>query len=214
MYPRILLVVFVSCNRRGASYAPLFSSSLHRFAIMSLICFYCTIIGAFAQSSVGNGSTIAPAAGQQGNYGINATTQSRVEYPTRHFRRHDNTGIGSSFIGTTSPTSEGSPALRPTSTANAPKSAMQFHLPKLESIFPEANANPALESFSPALPRNPELSPFTSPLMSRTTSSNDLSSPDLDPLPSFSRNPSMTNKMQLDSFDSFDKSNYENSRSY
>ncbi len=175
----------------------------HFIEIATLVCIS-TIGSAHAQTSVGNGSSIAPAAGQTGNYGINSPSQAGVEYRTRHFRRRDNTGIGSSFIGTTSPTSEGSPALRPATPIAAPTSALQYRLPKLESIFPEANNNPALDTFSPALPQLPRSSALTSPTMNVSSFQREFSTSTQDDLPSFSRVPSLSDKMQFSSFDSFD----------
>jgi hypothetical protein len=178
------------------------SPRLSHYFVIALTIYLCTIANAYGQSSVGNGSSIAPAAGQQGNYGINNPSAVGVDYRTRHFRRRDNTGIGSSFLGTTSPTSEGSPALRSVSPATTQTSALQFRLPKLESIFPESNINPALNSFSPALPELPRSSALSSPTMNVSSFRKDFSDSTQETVPSFSRSPSFSDKMQFNSFDS------------
>ncbi len=192
-------------NHNGVLNTHTLPKLIHHIGIIPLV-YWSTIICANGQSSVGNGSSIAPAAGQQGNFGINSPTQGGVEYRTRHFRRRDNTGIGSSFIGTTSPTSEGSPALRPTSPATMRTSAMRFRLPKLESIFPEANVNPALDSFSPALPQLPEGNVLTSPAINVSSFGHEYSSSDLETTPYSKSTPSLTDKLQFNSFDSFSNS--------
>jgi hypothetical protein len=163
---------------------------------------------AIAQStSVGNGSAIAPSAGQLENYGVNSQspTANQNSFVTRHNRRGNNPGIGSSFLGTTSPTPEGSPATRPL-TPSAPVSTMQFRSPKLESSFSQNSFNPALESFTPALPNLPRASnALSSPATSASTFGNRFGSPALENIPSFNKQPSLTDKMQFNSFDSFDK---------
>ena len=176
--------------------------------ILIFACFY-AISQATAQStSVGNGSAIAPSAGQQGDYGVNSqsSTTNQNSFVTRHNRRGDNPGIGSSFLGTTSPTAEGSPAIRPFAAPSAPESAMQFRSPKLESSFSQDSFNPALESFTPALPNLPRASnALSSPVTSAPTFGNQFGSSALENVPSFNKQPSLTDKMQFNSFDSFDK---------
>lgn len=103
--------------------------------------------------TVGNGTVFAPAAGAKEAYGINAAQDSGISYPTRHSIGGVGSGIGTSFIGTTSPTSESSPAVsRQSFVADTTK---QFHLPKLESIYSGASQNPALQTFNPSMPTMP-----------------------------------------------------------
>jgi len=153
--------------------------------------------------TVGNGSSIAPSAGQREAYGINEIqeNQSETAFATRHFKRGNDTGIGGSFIGTTSPTSESSPAQQ--SPAPQSAAAMQFRLPKLESAFSTAPSNPALQSFTPALPSLPERSALTNPMMRPKLFDSEFSRSGLESLPSFSRRPSLFDKMQFGKFDSF-----------
>jgi hypothetical protein len=164
---------------------------------------------AIAQStSVGNGSAIAPSAGRLENYGVNSQSPSANQdsFVSRHNRRGNNPGIGSSFLGTTSPTPEGSPATRPVTIPSAPVSAMRFRSPKLESSFSQDSFNPALESFTPALPNLPRGSnALSSPVTGASTFASQFGSPALENVPSFNKQPSLTDKMQFNSFDSFGK---------
>lgn len=168
----------------------------------------CSIPNAIAQT-VGNGSAIAPSASQRENYGVNSQPTSSTNqnsFVTRHNRRGNNPGIGSSFLGTTSPTSEGSPATRPVAGYSAPVQAAQFRLPKLESAFSESSYNPALESFSPAVPTLPRTSSaLNNPLNNSPTFGSQFGSQGIESIPSFNRQPSLTDKMQFNSFDSFGK---------
>ncbi len=174
---------------------------------VSILVFICCISQGRAQT-VGNGSAIAPSAGQLGNYGINAapTTGTQSTFRTRHYRRGNNSGIGNSFLGTTSPTSESSPATNPVSVPTAAQSTTQVRLPKLESAFSESTPNPAFESFTPALPHLPgSSSALSSPVTSAKTFGTQSDSAALENLPSFNKQPSLTDKMQFGSFDSSNK---------
>ena len=158
--------------------------------------------------TVGNGSAIAPSAAQRENYGINSpqSLTNQTLFVSRHNRRGNNSGIGSSFLGTTSPTAEGSPATRPVSVYSVLQSSEQFRLPKLESAFSQSSFNPALETFSPALPRLPKVSnALSSPMINNINFGNQFNSSALENVPSFSKQPSLTEKMQFSSFDSLEK---------
>jgi len=173
--------------------------------------FYCWVIAfcysissASSQtSSVGNGSSIGPSAGQLENYGINGLQSVRAEsaFPTRHYRLQG-TGIGSSFIGTTSPTSESTPATKSVAPLPARVAAPQFRLPKLDSTFPDTN-NPAMQTFTPAVPRQPHTSALSSHVYKSTSFDSNSFGLGLETLPSFASGRSMTDQMQFDSFNSF-----------
>lgn len=163
------------------------------FAALSIVptkILCCT--SAFAQT-VGNGTVFVPPAGAREAYGINAPQENPITYPTRHSLGGNGSGIGTSFIGTTSPTSESSPATtRPSFVADT---TVQFHLPKLDSTFASQSTTPALQTFSPALPRLPGLginsSPWADPLIKPN------SFQPLEELPSFSKKPSVTDWMRF-----------------
>ncbi len=153
--------------------------------------------------AVGNGSSIAPSAGEREAYGVNDPQSSQAEtaFATRHYSRGNATGIGGSFLGTTSPTSESSPALpAPTS---QPLPRVQFRLPNLDSAFPAAN--PALQTFTPALPSLPRNSALTSPVTNPELYSSSFSHSSVEALPSFSKRPSVFDTMQFNKFDSLEK---------
>lgn len=146
----------------------------------------------FSQT-VGNGTVFAPPAGAREAYGVNATQESNISYPTRHSLGGNGSGIGTSFIGTTSPTSESSPATsRPAFVADT---TVQFHLPKLENGFTGGTTNPALQSFNPAMPSlsgaGRTTSPWADPLIKPNTFQ------PLEELPSFSKKPSVTDWMHF-----------------
>ena len=168
-----------------------------RTAIVLLTWFICA--SSVSAQTVGNGSSIAPSAGQRESYGINVTQSdgAQTAFSTRHYNRGNDSGIGGSFIGTSSPTSESSPALP----APAPiqTSPMQFRLPKLESAFSQATTNPALQPFTPALPSLPRSTALTGPLTRPLWQSG------IENLPSFNKQPSLLDKMQFGNFDSFGK---------
>lgn len=144
--------------------------------------------------TVGNGTVFAPPAGAKEGYGINSDDQgSAPNYPSTHTRGGNGSGIGSSFIGTTSATAESSPAVsRPSFVADT---AVQFHLPKLDSGFSEVSSNPALQMFNPSVPRLPRSSALVDPL------ANPFNKPDtfrpLEELPSFNKKRSVTEWMQF-----------------
>ncbi len=168
------------------------------------IIYYCSICSAFSQpSTVSNGSSIAPSSGQLENYGLNALQSGQTEsaFPTRHYRLQG-TGIGSSFIGTTSPTSESTPATKTVNPLPTRVTAPQFRLPKLDSTFPDIN-NPAVQTFTPTVPRQPHTSALSSALYKSTSFDSTPSGLGLETLPSFSSGRSMTDQMQFDSFNSF-----------
>ncbi len=73
-----------------------------KFANLYILIFacLCSVSQAVAQStSVGNGSAIGPSAGERENYGVNSpsSTTNQNTFVTRHNRRGNNSGIGSSF---------------------------------------------------------------------------------------------------------------------
>jgi len=144
--------------------------------------------------TVGNGTVFAPAAGAREGYGINSSDQTTApDYPSMHTRGGNGSGIGSSFIRTTSPTAESSPAVsQPSFVADT---VQQFHLPKLDSGFSETLGNPALQMFNPAVPKLPRSSALVDPL------TNPFNKPDtfrpLEELPSFSKKRSVTEWMQF-----------------
>lgn len=181
-----------------------------KFANLYILIFACLCSAtSISAQTVGNGSTIGPSAAERENYGVNSqpiSSTNQNSFVTRHNRRGNNPGIGSSFLSTTSPTSEGSPATRPVAVYSAPQSAEQFRLPKLESAFSGSSYNPALESFSPALPRLPRTSSaLSSPTNNNPSFGSQFGSPALENVPSFNKQPSLTDKMQFNSFDSFNK---------
>src|SRR5277367_6780075 len=137
------------------------------------------------RQTVGNGSTISPSAGEQEAFGI-ASPSIQDDFPSRHMRRSQQSGIGSSFLQTTSPTSESSPArvrLTPT-----PISSPQFRLPKLQSAFQEFRLNPALDNNTPTFLGNTGQSSSSSALQTPTFSS---SPPQFEEVPSFSKRPAL-----------------------
>ena len=153
-----------------------------------------------AQSTVGNGTVILPSAGQRESYALNETPQnvgSSSTFATTHYHRGNFSGIGGSTAGTESVTSESSPA----SVAAAPQlfAAVEFRLPKLASPYSLNTSSPALESFSPALPHAPGSSALSSPFSNRSfpIPTDDSS---LENLPSFSKQPSLNDKMRFDRF--------------
>jgi len=144
--------------------------------------------------TVGNGTVFAPAAGAKEGYGINSSDQgTALSYPSLHTRGGNGSGIGSSFIRTTSPTAESSPAVsRPSFVADT---AQQFHLPKLDSGFSAAPGTSALEMFNPAVPKLPRSSALIDPLANPFTKPNTFQP--LEELPSFSKKRSVTDWMQF-----------------
>jgi hypothetical protein len=144
--------------------------------------------------TVGNGTIFTPAAGAKEAYGVNsAESGSSISFPTRHSSGGNGNGIGSSFIGTTSPTSESSPAVaRPAFVADT---VVQFHLPKLDSTFSQNTSTPALQNFSPSLPSMPRSSALSDPLMNPLVRPNTFQP--LDELPSFSKKRSVTDLMRF-----------------
>jgi hypothetical protein len=149
-----------------------------------------------AQSqTVGNGTVFAPPAGAREAYGINAGAETTTgEFASTHHHRGNETGIGGSTIGTTSPTSESSPAvLRP---SFIPNTVQQFHLPKLDSAYsPQSEMSTALQMFSPALPSMPRSSALTDPLSNPFTKPNTFQP--IENLPSFSTRRSVTDLLRF-----------------
>jgi hypothetical protein len=144
------------------------------------------------RETVGNGSVIAPAAGAREPYGINNAPPT-PEFLTRQFKRGQFSGIGESFLQTTSPTSESSPARAVPVRAPA-ISTSQFRLPKVESAFPEFRLSPALgentttfsklKIESPAAPA-PEAPSFVAPSQSTEY------------IPSFNKKPSISDQIEF-----------------
>jgi hypothetical protein len=159
------------------------------------------IAGAYAQT-VGNGTVIPLSAGEREPYGVNAgqqnadvTSAAVGGFATRHYKRGGGSGIGGSFIGTTSPTSESSPAVvRPVA---VPATMQQFHLPRLQSAFSETEVNPALKTVSPALPAVPSTGVVASPYSSFARQTSTIG---VEELPSFSRRESPISRMQFSRF--------------
>jgi len=150
--------------------------------------------------TVGNGTIIPLSAGERESYGVNSVQPNPSAdavggFATRHYKRGGASGIGGSFIGTTSPTSESSPAaVRPIA---APTTRQEFRLPRLQSSFSLGQTNPALKTVSPALPGLPGSSALTSPF---STFAGQTSTIGVEELPSFSRRESPISKMQFNRF--------------
>lgn len=146
----------------------------------------------FAQSTVGNGTVFAPTLGESGPYGLNSPATD-TGFLTRHSRREAQTGIGNSFLQTTSPTSESSPAVKVVSPQAARTS--QIRLPQLESAFGSNFSSPALDVFAPALPRIPRSAALSAP----STVQRDFGyqPQQLESLPSFSRRNSVMDQMNF-----------------
>jgi len=144
--------------------------------------------------TVGNGTVFSPAAGAREGYGINSTDQESANgYPSLHIRGGNGSGIGSSFIRTTSPTAESSPAVtRPAFVADT---VQQFHLPKLDSGFSAAPGTPALQMFNPAVPKLPRSSALIDPLANPFNKTNTFQP--LEELPSFNKKRSVTDWMHF-----------------
>jgi hypothetical protein len=172
--------------------------------LLIIICCYAIFSPMVKGASVGNGSIISPAAGQLEDYGINGMQPSNLgtEYSTRHYHQGNYSGIGGSFLETTSPTSESTPATQSATPTATPTSAIQFHLPKLDSGFSDLNTSPALQSFtsaSPALPRASEVNGLMNQSPSFPSDSSHLG---LETLPSFNKQSSLIDKLQFSNFDS------------
>ncbi|MBS1952967.1 MAG: hypothetical protein JST89_02215 [Cyanobacteria bacterium SZAS-4] len=144
--------------------------------------------------TVGNGTYFAPAAGAKENYGVNAASQNGVvSYPSLHTRGGSGSGIGSSFVDTTSSTAESSPAVsRPAFVADT---VQQFHLPKLDSAFTESLGSPALLMFNPTVPKAPRSSALVDPLTGPFAKPNTFQP--IEDLPSFNKKRSVTDWMQF-----------------
>jgi hypothetical protein len=149
--------------------------------------------------TVGNGAVIQPSPGERGAYGINAEPMvgGYSAFPTKH-RRIGGSGIGGSTVGTTSPTSESSPAVVVPEMVQ--DSLRQFHLPKLDSHFGDTSVSPALTQFTPALPAQPRTRALTNPLSDTSYDAAIRRSPLVEDLPSFSKQPSFVKQMQFDQF--------------
>lgn len=147
--------------------------------------------------TVGNGTVMAPSAGEREAYGINAAPSAGGSgaFPTHHYRTQSS-GIGGSTVQTTSPTSESSPAQVIPQFHNT---AQQFHLPSLQSNFGQTLGSPALDELTPALPARPRSTALVSPLSTQSFGAT-YTNNSLENLPSFSRRPSFMNQMQFDRF--------------
>ncbi len=149
-----------------------------------------------AQQTVGNGTVMAPSAGQREAYDLNnAETSGQSDFATRHFRRGTSAGIGGSFLQTTSPTSESSPAMRQID--QQPQTANQIRLPVIQSSFSATTINPALNSFTPALPQAPSSSALIAPSTGAAPFGSQRSGGALEELPSFSRKQSLMDQMRF-----------------
>ncbi len=175
-------------------------NSVFSYFLIIILC-YLIVIPMAAASGVGNGSTIGPSAGQLENYGINGMQSggSETGYATRHYYRGNYSGIGGSFLQTTSPTSESTPAIQPATLSPTSTSAMQFRLPKLDSVYLDEKS-PALQSFtiqSPAISPSAAGSPMNEISAFRAGTSN----ASVEAMPSFNRQQSVMDKMQFSNFD-------------
>ncbi|HEY9756096.1 MAG TPA: hypothetical protein V6C97_13095 [Oculatellaceae cyanobacterium] len=168
----------------------------------NLLVLFLTVVGCgamggagIAQSTVGNGTVFAPTLGESGPYGLNTPAAGATDtgFLTRHSRRVAETGIGNSFLQTTSPTSESSPAVEVVSPQAARTS--QIRLPKLESAFGSNFSSPALDVFAPALPHIPQSAALSAP----STAQRDFGyqPQQLESLPSFSRRNSVMDQMNF-----------------
>jgi hypothetical protein len=172
-----------------------------------------SILPGFGQT-VGNGTVITPSsiiigpsAGQRefagSSAGANNSFSSEAgvgDYATRHYtNRGETSGIGGSFIGTASPTSESSPAI----IVSGPRSSTtpQFRLPNLNSNFGAPISTPALEMYTPAIPASPKLGTLSNPF-DPITFRRDYNRTQLEQLPSFSTQPSFIQNSQFDQFGS------------
>lgn len=172
----------------------------YRNLLFALIAFCLTIKPVTGQATVGNGTTFTPPAGAQESYGIrdNSLT-SEPSFTTRHYNRSNDLGIGGSFIGTTSPTSESSPAV---STQVATPPVQQFRLPRLDSSFKQVVFSPALQSsVSPALPMSPRSTALESAVK---TSPQSTSTQFVESLPSFNTKQSVTDQIDFNIFGTSD----------
>ena len=170
-----------------------------------------SIMPGMAQT-VGNGTVIAPSsiiigtsAGQREFAGSSAAANNSFsseagvgDYATRHYtNRGETSGIGGSFIGTASVTSESSPAVIINST---PRNYVpQFRLPNLDTGFGSVMVSPALNSYTPALPQAPRASSLTNPF-DPVEVNHDYTHTGLDELPSFNSQPSFMQRAQFDPF--------------
>ncbi len=177
--------------------------NLRNIVAIGIVCAQ-TIIPVLAQTStVGNGSAIAPSASELSDFGLNGmqSSSSNADYSTRHYRRHNESGIGGSFIGTTAPTSESSPALKVSPSSPEISSIKTFRLPKLDSGLINENSNPALESYTPALPSTPARSALVSPITTAPSFRADSANLGVENLSSFSNRSSFMNSVQPSNID-------------
>ena len=163
--------------------------------LAAIIC--CGVIGGAvqAQSTVGNGTVFAPTLGESGPYGLNTPSGGATDtgFLTRHTRRGNETGIGNSFLQTTSPTSESSPAVEVV-TPQAVRTS-QIRLPQLDSSYSMNYNSPALDVFAPSLPRIPRSAALSAPV----TGPRDFGyqPQQLENLPSFSRRGSVVDQLNF-----------------
>ena len=156
--------------------------------------FACPLQAWSQQTTVGNGTVMAPTSGELEPYGVKSPeVSSQSEFSTRHFRRGNSSGIGGSFLQTTSPTSESSPAVHQIDQQAVRTS--QIRLPNLESSVTPNAYSPALDIFTPALPHTPRSSALSAPTASPAQFNSNNSG--LEDLPSFSRNQSFMDKMKF-----------------
>jgi hypothetical protein len=170
----------------------------------ALLTFLFCPLSCLSQTTVGNGSVIAPAPGELQPYGVNGmVTNTEGAFPTRHFRMTNSPGIGGSFLQTTSPTSESSPAVViPSPNSTIVKS--EYRSPSLERAYSGQSINPALRQISPALPAFPRSSALTNPLTNPPSLSAESSRLGTESLPSFQRQRFIQDRMEFDQFNRFD----------
>jgi hypothetical protein len=98
-----------------------------------------------AQEDTGNIGGVIESAGLRAPYGINdQTVLKSQDYMTRQHRRGNESGIGGSFLQTTSPTNESSPAVRRNTISPSVQGESAF-LPKLpKSMYGNIEKSPAL----------------------------------------------------------------------
>lgn len=153
----------------------------------------------FAQT-VGNGSAIGPSAAQTENYGVNApenSNKAESAYSTRHYHWGNRTGIGGSFNATESVTAESSPAIKTVRIVPVAPVA-RLRAPTIKSVFPEAGVSPALESLDYPAPMSGRSSALSNPVVGPPS----FSTSNIESMPSFNKNPSMTDNMQFNNFGS------------
>jgi hypothetical protein len=144
------------------------------------------------KETVGNGSVIVSPTRARGSTDLDSASPA-PEFLSRQFKRGQFSGIGESFLQTTAPTSESSPARAVPVRAPA-ISSPQFRLPKLESAFPEFRLNPALgestTNFSKLRIENPTSPVPEAPSFVAPSQSTEY-------IPSFNKKPSISDQIEF-----------------